>query len=57
MEKTEKYWVTSAMATGQVDVRDGRIVAAPAIWGKFRGQPLANLVHWLKDAKVERMEG
>jgi len=57
MEKIEKYWVTSTMATGQVDVRDGRIVAVPAIWGKFRGQPLANLVHWLKDAKVERMEG
>ncbi len=32
---------------GQVDVQDGRIVAAPHIWAKFKGQELHRLQWWL----------
>ena len=34
-------------AVGQVDVLEGRIVAAPAIWRKFVGQELWRLERWL----------
>jgi len=47
MEKIEKYWVTSTMATGQVDVADGVIVAAPNVWKKFIGFKLNALIYWL----------
>lgn len=60
-----KYWVSSTMGTGQVDVKDGVIVAAPAIWRRFKGQRVENLVVWLMgvwgsgrdEVKLERMEG
>lgn len=34
-------------AVGQVDVREGIIVAAPPIWRKFEGQELHKLEWWL----------
>lgn len=34
-------------AVGQVDVADGKIVAAPPIWRRFIGQPLYRLTWWL----------
>jgi hypothetical protein len=45
----KKYWVSSKhRGTGQVDVKDGCIVAMPSIWRKFKGQPLENLLQWLR---------
>lgn len=50
-----KLWVSSPKFTGQVDVDDGQVMLmTPPVWGKFRGQPLENLVKWLsKWGKVE----
>lgn len=56
-----KFWVSCEWATGQVDVRDGVVVAVPAIWQKFRGQRMEELVGWLGNLEggvtVERMNG
>jgi len=43
-----KYWVSSKKFTGQVDSVDGLIVDAPPVWRKFKGQPLNNLLAWLR---------
>lgn len=57
----EKYWVSSSIGTGQVDVRGGVIVDVPRIWWKFKGQRLENLVGWLRqwpgEVVVDRMVG
>lgn len=37
----------SNAVVGQVDVQDGRIVATPPIWAKFKGQELHRLEWWL----------
>jgi hypothetical protein len=43
-----KYWVSCKRFTGQVNVDDGMIVSAPAVWGRFVGQPLTSLIRWLR---------
>lgn len=37
----------SNVIVGQVDVQDGRIVATPHIWSRFKGQALHRLEWWL----------
>lgn len=44
---THKYRVESGPFVGQVDVADGKIVAAPPVWSKFIGQPFYKLEWWL----------
>lgn len=56
----EKYRVEAGPFVGQVDVTDGVIVAAPNVWGKFRGQGFARLTGWLNktfgDCKVDKVD-
>ena len=40
---TEKYRIESGPFVGQVDVADGKIVAAPNVWRKFIDSPLHRL--------------
>lgn len=49
MASLTRYWVSSSFATCQVNVgEDGRIVHICPIWERFRGQPLGNLLGWLR---------
>lgn len=43
-----KWWVSSTIGTGQVNVRDGIILGAPKLWNRFIGQPFENLTGWLR---------
>lgn len=50
MQEVKKWWISSTMATGQVDTTIESpfiIVSTPPIWGKFLGQELFRLVGWL----------
>lgn len=44
---THKYRVESGPFVGQVDVSDGKIVAAPNVFQKFMGEELPRLTKWL----------
>lgn len=44
------WWLSTERMTGHVRVRNGRVCAdqCTPIWRKFVGQPLTNLVRWLR---------
>lgn len=43
-----RYRIESGQFVGQVDTDDaGKIIAAPNVWQKFKGQPLHRLTWWL----------
>lgn len=42
------WWLSTAVMTVAVATRDGRITVAPPIVSKFKGQPLSNLIAWLR---------
>jgi hypothetical protein len=46
----EKWWVSHPQFTGQVNTdRARRIISTPPAWRKFQGQPLGQLLDWLRD--------
>jgi len=46
MNKTE-WWVSSNIGTCRVTTEDGIIKDTAAIWKKFKGQKMKNLIDWL----------
>ena len=50
MPPIKKLWISSPMATGQVNVdRDNIIIKAPPIWQKFYGAHSLRLIMWLNN--------
>lgn len=50
-------WVSCKWATGMVKVGDDGIVTdTPPVWRKFIGQPLDNLLKWLKADRVRDLQ-
>ena len=46
------YWISSTFATAVVEIDERAVIVKSApIWRKFVGQPLANLVRWLRKKK------
>lgn len=48
MSTSNWWWLSSTSMTLGVKTEGGVIVKAPPIIKKFIGQPLRNLVHWMK---------
>ncbi len=44
----EVWWLSSTKMTVKVIVRDGKIVGGATIIRVFIGQPLSNLVNWMR---------
>jgi len=45
---TERYWLSNEQMTIGVKVRAGRIIeTAPRVY-VFKGQPIRNLLHWMR---------
>ncbi len=48
-ENLDWFYVSASWATGGVAVDSKRCIKwAPAVWWRFRGQPLSNLTRWLR---------
>ena len=63
--RLNKYWISAPRFTGQVDTVSEEpftILAAPPVWRKFVGQPMKNLIRWLRaihadgDVLVDRVD-
>lgn len=50
------YWLSSKKMTVLVDVQDGRITEAAPVVRKFIGQPLQNLIRWMRRQGGLRIE-
>jgi hypothetical protein len=42
------YWLTTERMTVGVETENGRIIRTPPIIRKFQGQPIGNLVDWMR---------
>jgi len=49
------YWISNKVMTVGVSVTDGIITEAPPIVKKFIGQPIINLVYWMRNKKEFKM--
>ena len=49
-------WLSSKKMTVLVDVQDGLITEAAPVTRKFIGQPLQNLIRWMRKQGGFRME-
>lgn len=43
------YWLSNKYMTVGVKIESGMIVEIPPVVRKFRGQPLTNLVRWMRN--------
>lgn len=57
MENNMKcYWLSSKKMTVLVEVQDGRIIQAAPVVRKFIGQPVQNLIRWMRKQGGLRIE-
>jgi hypothetical protein len=47
----EIFWISSTSMTVEVITVNRKIVGGPPIVGKFIGQPVTNLIYWMKKTK------
>lgn len=50
------YWLSSKKMTVLVEVQDGRIIQAAPVVRKFIGQPVQNLIRWMRKQGGLRIE-
>ncbi len=43
------YWLSNKFMTVGVKIEEGMIVEIPPVVKKFRGQPLTDLVRWMRN--------
>jgi hypothetical protein len=43
-----KLWVSTKKFTGEILTSHGIVYDAPPVWCSFQGQPVENLLQWLK---------